>query len=103
MDQILEQVDGAVEITDDVTIYGKLEEYHKIFHEFIQTAKYNCLVFNSAKCKIKSKSISFFGMIYNENGVSPDLEKINDLWNISSPTMQEKITKILRSSYQYLH
>ena len=80
MDQILEQVDGAIGVADDVVVYAESEEEHdKILHRLMQIAAENRLVFNSTKCKIKSKSISFFGMIYSENGVSPDLEKLKDL------------------------
>ena len=83
MDQILEQVDGAIGIADDVVVYAKSEEeYDKILHRLMQIAAENGLVFNSTKCKIKSKSISFFGMIYNENCISPDPEKLKDLQNM---------------------
>ena len=86
MDQILEQVDGAIGIADDVVFYAKSEEHDKILHRLMQIAAENGLVFNSTKCKIKSKSISFFRMIYSENGVSPDPEKLKDLQNIPYPT-----------------
>ena len=83
MDQILEQVDGAIGIADDVVVFAKSEEEHnKILHRLMQVATKNCLVFNSTKCKIKSKSISFFRKIYSENGVSPDPEKLEDLQNM---------------------
>ena len=80
MDQILEKVDGSIGIADDVVVYAKSEEEHdRILHRLEQIAAENGFVFNSTKCKIKSKSISFFGMIYSENGVSPDPEKLKDL------------------------
>ena len=79
MDQIFEQVNGAIGITDDVVDYAKSEEHDKILHRLMQIAAENGFVFNSTKCKIKSKSISFFGMIYSENGVSPDTEKLRNV------------------------
>ena len=79
MDQIFEQVDGAIWIADDVVVYAKSEEHDNILLRLMQIAAENGLVFNSTKCKIKSKSISFFGMIYSGNGVSPDPEKLKDL------------------------
>lgn len=96
MDQILEQVDGAVGIADDVAVYAKsAEEHDKVLHKLIQIAKDNGLVFNSTKCKIKSKSISFFGMIFSEDGVSPHPEKINDLRNMPSPTCKKELQEFL--------
>ena len=99
MDQILEQVDGAIGIADDIVVYAKSEEHDKILHRLMQIATENSLVFNSTKCKIKSKSISFFGMIYSENGVSPDPEKLKDLQNIPCPTCKKRAISILRSYY----
>ena len=53
MDQILEQVDGAIEIADDVIVYAKSAEHDKILHRHMQLAAENGLVFNSTKCIIK--------------------------------------------------
>ena len=50
---------------------------------------------NSTKCKIKSKSISFFGMIYSENGVSPDPEKLKDLQNMLYPSCKKELQEFL--------
>ena len=91
MDQILEQVGGAIGITDDVVVYAKSEEHDKILHRLIQIVAKNGLVFNSTKCKIKSKSISFFGMIYSEYDVSPDLDKFKDLQNMPYPTCKKEL------------
>ena len=47
MDQILEQVDGAIGIADDIVVYAKSEEEHdKILHRLMQIAAKNGLVFN---------------------------------------------------------
>ena len=100
MDQILEQVDGAIGIADDVVLYAKSEEEHgKILHRLMQIAAENGLVFCLRKCKIKSKSISFFGMIYSENGVSPDPEKLKDLQNMPYPTCKKRATRIIKFNH----
>ena len=102
MDQILEQVDGAIGIADDVVVYAESEEEHnKILHRFMQITAENGIVFNSTKCKIKSKSISFFGMIYSENGVSPDPEKLEDLQNMPYPTCKKMLQNSLVLSHTY--
>ena len=95
MDQILEQVDGAIGIADDVVVYAKSEEHDKILHRLMQIATKNGLVFNSTKCKIKSKSISFFRMIYSENGVSPDPEKLENLQNMPYPKCKKELQEFL--------
>ena len=95
MDQILEQVDGAIGIADDVVVFAKSEEHDKILHRLLRIAAENGLVFNLTKCKIKSKSISFFGMIYSEYGVSPDPEKLKDLQNMLCPTCKKELQEFL--------
>ena len=95
MDQILEQVDGVIGIADDVVVYAKSEEHDKILHRLMQIATEDGLVFNSTKCKIKSKSISFSGMIYSENGVRSDPEKLKDLQNMLYPTCKKELQKFL--------
>ena len=96
MDQILEQVDGAIGIADDVVVYAKSEKEHdKILHRLMQVTTENGLVFNSTECKIKSKSTSFFGMIFSENGVSHDPEKLKDLQNVPYPTCKKELQKFL--------
>ena len=86
MDQILDQVEGAVGIAGDVVVYAKNEEEHdKILHKLMQVAEENGLVFNSKKCLIKKKQINFFGTIYADNGIHPDPKKIEDLKNMPTP------------------
>ena len=94
MNQILEQVDGAIGIADDVVVYATSER-DKILYRLMQIATENGLVFNSTKCKIKSKYISFFGMIYGENGVSHDPEKFKDLQNNPYPTCKKELQEFL--------
>ena len=82
MDQILEQVEGAVGIADDVAVYSKTtEEHDEILHNLFKVAAENGLVFNS---------ITFFGMKYDANGVHPDPEKVVSLVRFSS----ERISRI---------
>ena len=49
MDQIPEQVNGTIGITDDIVVYAKSEEHDKILHRLMQIAAENGLVFNSTK------------------------------------------------------
>ena len=62
MDDIIEQVPGCVGIADDVAIFGETEEEHDAnLITLLETAKREGLVFNSAKCVIKTNQINFFG------------------------------------------
>ena len=60
MDQILEDCDGAIRISDDVCIYGKtIEEHNRRLKKTMDTARKYGLVFNKEKCKIRQKQIKF--------------------------------------------
>ena len=96
MDQILDQVDGALGIADDVAVYAKNEEEHdRILHKLMQVAEENGLVFNSKKCLIKQKQINFFGTIYADNGIHPDPKKVDDLRNMPTPRNKKELQEFL--------
>ena len=86
MDLILEQCDGAEGIADDVVVYGATEDEHdKNLHQLMNVATRNGLVFNSSKCLINERSVSFFGLIYGIDGIKPDPDRIRDLQDIPPP------------------
>ena len=43
------------------------------------------LVFNLDKCMIKEKKITFFGMLFDAEGVHPDPEKVKAIRTIQIP------------------
>ena len=58
MDQILDHVDGAVGIADDVAVYARSDEEHdQVIHFLMKVAAKNGLVFNSGKCTIKTPPV----------------------------------------------
>ena len=86
MDEILEGLQGVIAIHDDITIYGKDEEEHdKNMIAFMDRAAQKGLTLNSKKCHIKQKSVSFFGVTFGEDGMSPDPKKIQGIVDMPSP------------------
>ena len=54
------------------------------------------LVFNSAKCLIKQRSISFFGNTYTDNGITPDDDnKVRDIQNMPTPENREDLHRFI--------
>ena len=83
MDSILKKCDGFIGTADDVAIFGQTEQEHdKHLHQLMETAEKHGLVFNSKKCFIKQKQISFYGMIYSGEGFHPDPKKVSDIYII---------------------
>ena len=75
---------------------GKTEEEHDLrLIALMKRARERGLVFNSTKCSIKQKSITFFGNTYSAVGISPDPAKIRDLQQMPSPQNREELQKFL--------
>ncbi|KAF7646634.1 hypothetical protein LDENG_00184450 [Lucifuga dentata] len=87
MDQIL---CGVVSIADDVAVCGENEEHHdNNLMNLMERAAKTGLVFNSDKCTMKQKSISFFGNLYTDNGIRPDPAKIRDIQKMPTPQSKD--------------
>ena len=96
MDQILSQCPGTIGITDDVIVHGKDDEDHdRNLHHLMKVAQKCGLVFNAAKCFIKTPQIKFFGMVYDANGVHPDPEKCAEIQAIPAPKNVTEIQQFL--------
>ena len=96
MDEILESLEGCVCIADDICIYAATEEEHdRRLIALLETAKLHGLVFNSDKCIIKEKAISFFGNIYSEEGIAPDPAKVKDIQQMPVPQNKEDLQRFL--------
>ena len=96
MDEILEDLNGCASIADDICVFGATEEEHnRNLSALMEAAKRHGLVFNSEKCKIRAKSISFFGNIYSEDGIRPDPTKVNDIHKMPTPQSKEDLQRFL--------
>ncbi|GFN78568.1 hypothetical protein PoB_000507400 [Plakobranchus ocellatus] len=96
MDQILEKGEGTLGISDDVCVYGETEEEHdrNLLH-LLKVCKEKGLVFNSDKCYIKQPQISFYGLIWDENGVHPDPQKCDNIEEKQAPTSVKELQQFL--------
>ena len=96
MDEILEGLEGVISIADDVSVVGRTEEEHdRNLHRLMLCAAESGLVFNSAKCSIKQRSISFFGNLYTSEGVQPDPAKVRDIQNMEEPTSKDELRRFM--------
>ena len=102
MDSILEKCGGVIGIADDVAVFGQTEQEHdKHLHQLMEIAEKQGLVFNSKKCFIKQKQISFYGMLYSGEGIHPDPKKVSDIHNMPTPTCKRELQEFL-GLIQYL-
>ena len=96
IDQILENVPGIIAIHDDITVFGKDDEEHdKHLIALMETAKKNGLVFNSKKCTLKQPEVSFFGIKFSAEGMSPDKDKIQGILDMPPPKDVTQLQSLL--------
>ena len=96
MDQILEGLEGVTGIGDDVCVYDENSEDHdRNLTNLMERAQEEGLVFNSAKCLIKQRSISFFGNTYSDNGITPDVDKVRDIQDMPTPENREDLHRFI--------
>lgn len=60
----------------------------------MEDAKENGLAFNSTKCNIKTKFVKLSCALYDENGIHPDLQKVEDI-KFTKPTKEAELQHVL--------
>ena len=73
MDMIIEKYPGAL------ALINEHEEHNHNLRKLMETARTAGLTFNSSKCTINQKQIRFFGAIFDESGIHPDPQKVEEI------------------------
>ena len=95
MAKILEEVEVAVLIADDIIVHGCIEEHGSCLYHPIQSACKYGLVFNADKCDLKGESVVFFDCLYDCNGVCLDPAKENGIAKMPGPTSFKETNEFL--------
>ena len=96
MDQVLEECQGCISITDDITIHGCTEVEHDthLWNLMWVVHKYGS-VFNPQKTHVKDPALNFFSCLYDVDGVHPDPDKVNAIHTLPAPTNITKLQEFL--------
>ena len=94
----IHDISGALNISDDVIIFGKTQAehdiaLHKVFRKFSEVN----LTLNKRKCEFNKRSITFFGFGFSGQGISPDPKKVEAISNAKPPTTTSGVRSELRS------
>ena len=93
---IFAHIQGAHLIHDDLIIATKTDKEHtKVIEEVVVAISEAGLTLNPLKCKFGKKEVSFWGMIYDADGVRPDPEKVEALKYITAPKSKEDLISFL--------
>ena len=94
--QILAEIPGTLNISDDILLYGKDQQDHDI--NLVQTLKRvseNNLTLNKAKCVFNKQRLVYNGNVYSAEGVSPDPKKISAIKDFPSPSNASEVRTLL--------
>ena len=103
--RILEGIPHQINISDDILIHAENEaEHDKILKQVLNRLEKYGLTVNPDKCQFKVKELKFFGMIFSEDGIKPDPEKVSAIRNARAPTSSEEIRSFLGiANYVSMH
>ena len=102
MDEMLEGIDHAYEIMDDVLVAGPDISHHDSGLEKVlcRTKSYN-LKLNFDKVRVQKQHVLYVGHIISAEGLKPEPEKIRAMKAMPPPTTKEDVRRFL-GSIQYL-
>ena len=94
--QILDDIPGTRNISDDIIVYGSDQESHdKALEAVLQRLQEKNLTLNATKCKYNKPSLEFYGYIFSRDGVSLDPKKVEAFQQISPPQNPTEVRSLL--------
>eukprot|EP00795_Rhopilema_esculentum_P011693 gene11693-17_t len=92
----IRNIEGAVNISDDVIIYGNTQNDHdRALHAVCKRFQDMGLTLNKAKCELNKKEITFFGYVFSDKGISADPQKVHAIHNAPPPQSVKDIRSFL--------
>ena len=94
--KVIQHVNGAFNIHDDIFIFGRTQEEHDHAVEEVLLAFFEAgLTVNKAKCEFNKKLIVFFGLVFSAEGVKPDPAIVEALKHAEPPTSKSELKSFL--------
>ena len=92
----LEDIIGALNIHDDIIIFGRTREDHDLpLENCLQRLSDIGVTLNLEKCGFLQEELSFFGHIYSKDGVRPDDERVTSILNLEPPSTIREMRSFL--------
>ncbi|XP_060085903.1 uncharacterized protein K02A2.6-like [Ylistrum balloti] len=102
MDEMLEGIEGAIAVMDDILVAGTDIQHHdRILREVVERASSYNLKLNFDKCRVRKTRVSYVGHILTDKGVEADPEKVRAITDMPAPCDKEGVRRFL-GLVQYL-
>ena len=93
---VIQNVSNAKNISDDIIVYGKTQQEHdKALDETMKALERNGLTVNKDKCEFNKSKITFFGIVFSKEGISPDPKKVQSVKDAQPPTNVSEMRSLL--------
>ena len=98
MNEMLEGIDHAYAIMDDILITGRNVSHHdSVLEAVLQRAKSYNLNLNFEKVKVRKSEVQYVGHIISIERIKPDPEKVNAMKDMPPPETKEDVRRFLGS------
>ena len=102
MSHMLEDINGAEVIIDDILVWGSsVEEHDQRLRRVLNRAKEYNLKLSRQKCEERKTEVKYVGQVLTQRGVKPDPEKVRAIMMMQKPENRQEILTFL-GLVQYL-
>ena len=93
---VIRDIDGAKNISDDIIIYGKTQADHdKALDATLRRLSDKGLTLNKEKCHFNQDKVDFYGLVFSSSGISPDPKKVSAIKDIAQPRNVSEVKSFL--------
>ncbi|KAK3105801.1 hypothetical protein FSP39_006028 [Pinctada imbricata] len=94
--QVIQNIPGARNISDDILVYGKNRKEHDIaLRRVLERLTEHGMTLNGEKCEFRQESVTFFGVVFSGNGISPDPKKVKAVNDFEKPQNVKELKSFL--------
>ena len=94
--ETLDGIEGAINISDDILVFGKThEEHNQNLEAVFRRLREKGLTLNKSKCEYSKDKLEFFGYVFSKDGISPDPKKVEDVVNLQTPSTASEVRSLL--------
>lgn len=96
MEQILSGLEGCMNFSDDIVIFGPTKEIHdKRLKAVLDRLREFNVMLNKDKCIFCATSINFIGHRFSANGITPLFDKVSAVKQFRAPNTAEEVRSFL--------
>jgi transposase InsO family protein len=94
---VLQGCDGVVQIKDDIVVHGRGEEHDQRLRIALEKLQAAGLTLRREKCFLGKSEIKWFGMVFTEEGMATDPEKVAVIKNWPPPRTVSEVKSFLQT------